>query len=173
MIFWYWLSVTMENWATWKDSRRKLASVLKIGRISCNTLLRRVDYRIHPPSILCSTNLQVLSNLVNYKSFGFTKIIPRISATKFEATVKASANSSEALALWKEVSYRIQWSIISVLTTYSPATRTYLCYRTGRKSLHRKTQLRPHLKLLPRATYRRRRSRCYSSCSRGDRRRRD
>ena len=42
---------------------------------------------------------------MNYRSFGFTKIIPRVSAAKFEATVKASANSSEALALWKEVGH--------------------------------------------------------------------
>ena len=46
---------------------------------------------------------QVLSNLVNYKSFGFTKIIPRIPEDKFAAVVEKSANASEALSLWNEV----------------------------------------------------------------------
>lgn len=46
---------------------------------------------------------QVLSNLVNYKSFGFTKIIPRIPEAKFAAVVEKSANASEALTLWNEV----------------------------------------------------------------------
>lgn len=47
----------------------------------------------------------MLSNLVNYKSFGFTKIIPRVSKAKFEAAVKSSANASEAVAIWDEVRY--------------------------------------------------------------------
>ncbi|KAJ7046776.1 aflatoxin-detoxifizyme [Mycena alexandri] len=42
---------------------------------------------------------QVLSNLVNFKTFGFTKIIPRTSSDKFEAVVKASANA-KANTLW-------------------------------------------------------------------------
>ncbi|KAJ3997264.1 aflatoxin-detoxifizyme [Lentinula boryana] len=44
--------------------------------------------------------IQVLSNLVNYRSFGFTKIIPRVSDLKFETVVQKSANSDRALALW-------------------------------------------------------------------------
>ncbi|KAF8212242.1 aflatoxin-detoxifizyme [Mycena galopus ATCC 62051] len=43
---------------------------------------------------------QVLSNLVNFKTFGFTKIVPRTSSVKFEALVKASANSAKATPLW-------------------------------------------------------------------------
>ncbi|KAL6298245.1 aflatoxin-detoxifizyme [Sparassis latifolia] len=46
---------------------------------------------------------QVLSNLVNYRSFGFTKIVPRISQDTFAAVVEKSANASEALALWAEL----------------------------------------------------------------------
>jgi len=42
----------------------------------------------------------VLSNLVNYKSFGFTKILPRVQKDKFEAVVKCSANAKDALVLW-------------------------------------------------------------------------
>ncbi|KAJ8463391.1 hypothetical protein ONZ45_g17600 [Pleurotus djamor] len=47
--------------------------------------------------------IQVLSNLVNYKSFGFTKIIPRVSEEKFAAVVKASAKSEKATALWEKL----------------------------------------------------------------------
>ncbi|KAH9899428.1 aflatoxin-detoxifizyme [Cubamyces lactineus] len=46
---------------------------------------------------------QVLSNLVNYKSFGFTKIVPRIPEEKFAAVVEKSANAANALPLWNEL----------------------------------------------------------------------
>jgi dipeptidyl-peptidase III len=46
---------------------------------------------------------KVTSNLVNYKSFGFTKFIPRIPSEKFEAVVKHSENSKKALELWGKV----------------------------------------------------------------------
>jgi len=46
---------------------------------------------------------QVLSNLVNYKSFGFTKFIPRIPKEKFEAVVKASSNAPNTLGTWETV----------------------------------------------------------------------
>jgi dipeptidyl-peptidase-3 len=46
---------------------------------------------------------QVLSNLVNYRSFGFTKIIPRVSKEKFAAVVEASPNAANALPLWEEL----------------------------------------------------------------------
>jgi len=46
---------------------------------------------------------QVLSNLVNYKSFGFTKFIPRIPEEKFEAVVKVSPNASNTLGIWESV----------------------------------------------------------------------
>lgn len=38
---------------------------------------------------------------MNYKSFGFTKFIPRIPKEKFEAVVKASPNSPNALGVWE------------------------------------------------------------------------
>ncbi|KAF9653115.1 aflatoxin-detoxifizyme [Thelephora ganbajun] len=50
---------------------------------------------------------QVLSNLVNYKSFGFTKFIPRIPKEKFEAVVKASSNASNAMGIWKSLQEHI------------------------------------------------------------------
>ncbi|KAG5652743.1 hypothetical protein H0H81_003884 [Sphagnurus paluster] len=50
---------------------------------------------------------QVLSNLVNYKTFGFTKILPRVSAEKFEAVVKNSQNTEKALGLWNDLKEHI------------------------------------------------------------------
>ncbi|KAH9951241.1 aflatoxin-detoxifizyme [Amylocystis lapponica] len=46
---------------------------------------------------------QVLSNFANYKSFGFSKIVPRVTEAKFAAVVEKSANVSEALPLWKDL----------------------------------------------------------------------
>jgi dipeptidyl-peptidase-3 len=46
---------------------------------------------------------QVLGNLVNYKSFGFTKIIPRLAPDRFEAVVSNSTNKGKALPLWNDV----------------------------------------------------------------------
>ncbi|KAF8338075.1 aflatoxin-detoxifizyme, partial [Cantharellus anzutake] len=43
---------------------------------------------------------QTLSNLVNYKSFGFSKFIPRISAENFKKIVSASPQSEKATPLW-------------------------------------------------------------------------
>ncbi|KAJ4464816.1 aflatoxin-detoxifizyme [Lentinula lateritia] len=51
--------------------------------------------------------VQVLSNLVNYRSFGFTKIIPRISDIKFEAVVQQCANSNKALEMWYKLKEHI------------------------------------------------------------------
>ena len=45
----------------------------------------------------------MLSNLVNYKSFGFTKIVPRIPEDKFAAVVEASANAANAVPIWSEL----------------------------------------------------------------------
>lgn len=50
-----------------------------------------------------NVGMQVLSNLVNFKSFGFTKIIPRVSAEQFGAVVEKSANATNAVPLWDEV----------------------------------------------------------------------
>ncbi|KAI0638610.1 aflatoxin-detoxifizyme [Trametes polyzona] len=50
---------------------------------------------------------QVLSNLVNFRSFGFTKIVPRIPEDKFAAVVEKSANAANAVPLWKELKEHI------------------------------------------------------------------
>ena len=42
--------------------------------------------------------------MVNYRSFGFTKILPRVSVEKFAEVVQNSVNSANALPLWNEVS---------------------------------------------------------------------
>ncbi|KIY50904.1 hypothetical protein FISHEDRAFT_71212 [Fistulina hepatica ATCC 64428] len=46
---------------------------------------------------------QCLSNLVNFKTFGFTKFVPRVDADKFGAVIKVSANANKAESLWKEL----------------------------------------------------------------------
>ncbi|KAJ7278369.1 aflatoxin-detoxifizyme [Mycena rebaudengoi] len=50
---------------------------------------------------------QALSNLVNFRSLGYTKIVPRTSSDKFAAVVKSSANATQATALWSRLSEHI------------------------------------------------------------------
>ncbi|KAJ7155971.1 aflatoxin-detoxifizyme [Mycena crocata] len=50
---------------------------------------------------------QVLSNLVNFKTFGFTKITPRTSADKFESVIKSSTNVAQATPLWDSLKEHI------------------------------------------------------------------
>ncbi|CAE6531590.1 unnamed protein product [Rhizoctonia solani] len=50
---------------------------------------------------------QVFSNLVNYKSFGFTKFIPRVPQDKFAKVVEASPSSSKALPQWERLKEHI------------------------------------------------------------------
>ncbi|GJE95136.1 aflatoxin-detoxifizyme [Phanerochaete sordida] len=52
---------------------------------------------------LVQYTVQVLSNLANYKSFGFTKIVPRVPEASFQAVVEKSANAKNALPLWNEL----------------------------------------------------------------------
>ncbi|KXN89266.1 Dipeptidyl peptidase 3 [Leucoagaricus sp. SymC.cos] len=52
---------------------------------------------------LLQYTIQVLSNLVNYKSFGFTKINPRITADKFNSVVQNSTNKDKAALLWNKL----------------------------------------------------------------------
>ena len=40
---------------------------------------------------------------MNYRSFGFTKIVPRLSAEKFGDIVSTSASANEAVPLWEKV----------------------------------------------------------------------
>ncbi|KAI9509375.1 aflatoxin-detoxifizyme [Russula earlei] len=46
---------------------------------------------------------QALSNLANYKSFGFTKFVPRVPQAKFSAVVGSSPNAANAVPLWNEL----------------------------------------------------------------------
>jgi hypothetical protein len=46
---------------------------------------------------------KVLHDLVNYKRFGFTKIIPRISEAKLATVVKKSASAANTIPLWDKV----------------------------------------------------------------------
>ncbi|KAF5352974.1 hypothetical protein D9758_007928 [Tetrapyrgos nigripes] len=58
-------------------------------------------------SDLLQYTIQVLSNLVNYRSFGFTKIIPRVPKEKFEEVVGKSENANEAKELWNKLKEHI------------------------------------------------------------------
>ncbi|KAF7322970.1 Dipeptidyl peptidase 3 [Mycena chlorophos] len=51
---------------------------------------------------LLQYSAQTLSNLVNYKSFGATKFVPRAQPEEFEALVKA-ASSAQASDLWEKL----------------------------------------------------------------------
>lgn len=53
-------------------------------------------------------NLQALSNLANYKSFGFTKFVPRVPQEKFSAVVENAPNAANAVPLWNEVRNRLR-----------------------------------------------------------------
>ncbi|KAJ7709910.1 aflatoxin-detoxifizyme [Mycena rosella] len=50
---------------------------------------------------------KALSNLVNFKTFGFTKITPRTNSDKFEAVIKSSANVTQAASLWASLKEHI------------------------------------------------------------------
>jgi dipeptidyl-peptidase-3 len=53
--------------------------------------------------IIVNVNVQALSNLANYKSFGFTKFVPRVPQEKFCTVVENSPNAANAVPLWNEV----------------------------------------------------------------------
>ncbi|KAH6918593.1 dipeptidyl peptidase III [Coprinopsis sp. MPI-PUGE-AT-0042] len=50
---------------------------------------------------------QVFSNLTNYRTFGNSKILPRVSAENFEAVIKNSPNADKALGLWNQLKEHI------------------------------------------------------------------
>lgn len=50
---------------------------------------------------------QVVSILVNFKSFGFSKFIPRVSRAEFEKIVKASPQSGDAVKLWAKACHSL------------------------------------------------------------------
>ncbi|KAI6122916.1 peptidase family M49-domain-containing protein [Pisolithus croceorrhizus] len=50
---------------------------------------------------------QVMHNLVNYKSFGFTKFVPRIPVGEFAKIVAASTNAANAVPVWETLKEHI------------------------------------------------------------------
>ncbi|KIK16465.1 hypothetical protein PISMIDRAFT_30890 [Pisolithus microcarpus 441] len=46
---------------------------------------------------------QVMHNLVNYKSFGFTKFVPRIPVDEFAKIIAASTNATNAVPVWESL----------------------------------------------------------------------
>jgi dipeptidyl-peptidase-3 len=100
--------------ATFCDGQRGLADLEALqstSGLSSSEFEDLLQYTAQVPfSIECNDSSgvlisppQVLSNLVNYRSFGFTKIIPRISSDKFAAVVTSSPGKKKALPLWNEV----------------------------------------------------------------------
>lgn len=63
---------------------------------------------------------QVLGNLANYKSFGDSKFIPRVSADKFRKVVEAAPRAKEALKLFDKLADEIY--------AIQPRARTLLGY---------------------------------------------
>ncbi|KAI6035662.1 peptidase family M49-domain-containing protein, partial [Pisolithus orientalis] len=50
---------------------------------------------------------QVMQNLANYKSFGFTKFVPRIPVGEFAKIIAASTNAANAMPLWETLKEHI------------------------------------------------------------------
>lgn len=95
-----------------------------LNGISCFSIpFRYVDIPSHN---LLGLTIQVLSNLVNYKSFGFTKIIPRVPQEKFEAAVKSTVNASTAVPLWDKVGLRFTSRFNKSSAPSSKITSTHL-----------------------------------------------
>lgn len=80
---------------------------------------------------VCILSPQVLSNLVNYKSFGFSKIIPRVPEAAFAAVVQNSVNAANALPLWNEVGVPFLHTFCLVTLTPRLAQRPHLPNNTG------------------------------------------
>jgi dipeptidyl-peptidase-3 len=53
------------------------------------------------------THLQVITNLANYRSFGSSKIIPRVGRDEFRSILAVSENKASVLPMWDEVSIPI------------------------------------------------------------------
>ena len=73
------------------------------GKICCSTPSKSVFVIPNKAFFKIHAAIQTLSNLVNFKSFGFTKIIPRVAEDRFEAVIKHSVNSARTLDLWSKV----------------------------------------------------------------------
>ncbi|KAF8636591.1 hypothetical protein AX17_003402 [Amanita inopinata Kibby_2008] len=94
----------------WTSQARDLYDLLILIFSTSNGTLANLE-TLQASSGLCAEDwddllqytAQVLGNLVNYRSFGFTKIIPRLSPDKFEAVISGSANAARALDLWNNL----------------------------------------------------------------------
>lgn len=86
---------------------------------------------------------------MNYKSFGFTKIIPRIPADKFEVVVQNSANKNEAVILWEKVtSPRFLFHASAVHECFASAQGTHILDISGGQSIYWEAKPRACVKLL-------------------------
>jgi len=78
-----------------------------------------------------SYTIQVLSNLVNFRTFGATKILPRFSADTFASIASNSPNSDIAKPLWEKLadhiySYQPEASLFSGKNAEGHVTNYYL-----------------------------------------------
>ncbi|KAG1772666.1 peptidase family M49-domain-containing protein [Suillus occidentalis] len=86
----------------WTPQALRLYDLL-ILTFSSNGKLADLDALAQKSGVSHEDFEQVLHNLVNYKSFGFTKIVPRVPEAKFAAVVEKSANAANAIPLWNEL----------------------------------------------------------------------
>ncbi|EMD38545.1 hypothetical protein CERSUDRAFT_82823 [Gelatoporia subvermispora B] len=97
----------------WTSQAEKLHQLLILtfsenGKLAdLEALRKKADLTPTEWDDLLQYTIQALSNLVNYKSFGNSKFIPRVSADKFAAAVQHSANASQAIPLWTELKEHI------------------------------------------------------------------
>jgi dipeptidyl-peptidase-3 len=61
---------------------------------------------------------QVVSIFVNYKSFGFSKFIPRVGRTEFRKIVESSPQAKEALPIWDKVRIGHQLNAKTLIANY-------------------------------------------------------
>ncbi|KAF9005642.1 aflatoxin-detoxifizyme [Cyathus striatus] len=109
--------LTLASWAgariiqgQWTPEARDLYDLLVLTFSDTNNALADLD-KLKAESGISEANwtdllqytTQVLSNLVNYKSFGFTKIVPRIPAEKFASVVLHSENKDKVASLWESL----------------------------------------------------------------------
>lgn len=90
---------------------------------------------------------------MNYKSFGFTKIVPRLSQEKFAAVIEKSANAANAIPLWDEVGVQYRSQPNFVIKHRDLVERAHLRTGTRVSALYWQTSARSRLKLLPRRAH--------------------
>ncbi|KAH8833631.1 aflatoxin-detoxifizyme, partial [Flagelloscypha sp. PMI_526] len=96
-------SIIQEQWTSYATDLYKLLTTTFSNNISALPALQDKSGLTESEfQDLLQYTVQVLSNLVNFRSFGATKIFPRIPQDKFAQVVNASSHP-EASALWEKL----------------------------------------------------------------------